>query len=87
MFRRPITAALASARRHRSSGPCPTWTINKILTRLGQILDTAVRYELIDRNPVKTGVEKLKEAESKRVRLHVRRPAHLGADEPALVRS
>ena len=39
------------------------------MTRLGQILDAAVRYDLIDYNPVKTKVEKLKEAEPKRTRL------------------
>jgi integrase len=44
-------------------------TINKTLTRLGQILDAAVRYELIEHNPVKGKVEKLKEAEPKRARL------------------
>jgi len=49
--------------------PLSNRTINKTLTRLGQILDAAVRYELIDHNPVKTRVEKLKEAEPKRARL------------------
>lgn len=49
--------------------PLSNRTINKTLTRLGQILDAAVRYELIDYNPVKTKVEKLKEAEPKRARL------------------
>jgi integrase len=49
--------------------PLSNRTINKTLTRLGQILDTAVRYDLIDYNPVKTKVEKLKEAEPKRTRL------------------
>ena len=49
--------------------PLSNRTINKTLTRLGQILDAAVRYDLIDYNPVKTKVEKLKEAEPKRARL------------------
>jgi integrase len=49
--------------------PLSNRTINKTLTRLGQILDAAVRYELIDYNPVKTKVEKLKQAEPKRARL------------------
>jgi integrase len=49
--------------------PLSNRTINKTLTRLGQILDAALRYELIANNPVKTKVEKLKEAEPKRVRL------------------
>lgn len=49
--------------------PLSNRTINKTLTRLGQILDAAVRYDLIDYNPVKTKVEKLKEAEPKRTRL------------------
>jgi len=39
------------------------------LTRLGQILDVAVRYDLIGHNPVKTKVQKLKEEEPKRLRL------------------
>jgi integrase len=49
--------------------PLSNRTINKTLTRLGQILDVAVRYELIDHNPVKTKVVKLKEAEPRRARL------------------
>jgi integrase len=49
--------------------PLSNRTINKTLTRLGQILDAAVRYDLIEHNPVKTRVEKLKEAEPKRARL------------------
>lgn len=49
--------------------PLSNRTINKTLTRLGQILDAAVRYELIEHNPVKAKVEKLKEAEPKRTRL------------------
>ena len=49
--------------------PLSNRTINKTLTRLGQILDAAVRYELIEHNPVKTKVEKLKEAEPNRARL------------------
>jgi integrase len=49
--------------------PLSNRTINKTLTRLGQILDVAVRYELIDHNPVKAKVAKLKEAEPRRARL------------------
>ncbi len=49
--------------------PLSNRTINKTLTRLGQILDVAVRYELIDHNPVKSRVDKLKEAPPKRTRL------------------
>jgi integrase len=49
--------------------PLSNRTINKTLTRLGQILDVAVRYEVIDHNPVKTKVAKLKEAEPRRARL------------------
>jgi integrase len=49
--------------------PLSNRTINKTLTRLGQILDVAVRYDLIDHNPVKTKVEKLKETEPRRARL------------------
>lgn len=37
--------------------PLSNRTINKTLTRLGQILDVAVRYELIEHNPVKGKVE------------------------------
>jgi hypothetical protein len=36
---------------------------------LGQILDAAVHYDLIEHNPVKTKVTKLKEAKPKRARL------------------
>ena len=49
--------------------PLSNRTINKTLTRLGQVLDAAVRYDLIEHNPVKGKVEKLKEAEPKRARL------------------
>lgn len=49
--------------------PLSNRTINKTLTRLGQILDAAVRYDLIPHNPVKTKVEKLKESEPRRARL------------------
>jgi integrase len=49
--------------------PLSNRTINKTLTRLGQILDVAVRYELIDHNPVKTKVAKLRESEPRRARL------------------
>jgi integrase len=49
--------------------PLSNRTINKTLTRIGQILDVAVRYELIDHNPIKTKVARLKEAEPHRSRL------------------
>ena len=49
--------------------PLSNRTINKTLTRLGQVLDAAVRYELIEHNPVKTKVERLREAEPRRARL------------------
>jgi integrase len=49
--------------------PLSNRTINRTLKRLGQILDAAVRYELIEHNPVKTKVEKLREAAPKRARL------------------
>jgi integrase len=49
--------------------PLSNRTINKTLTRLGQILDVALRYELIEHNPVKTKVSKLREAEPRRARL------------------
>ena len=49
--------------------PLSNRTINKTLTRLGQILDTAVRSDLLDHNPVKAKVEKLRETEPKRARL------------------
>lgn len=35
-------------------------SINKTLTRLGQVLERAVEYEVIDRNPVRVGKRKLK---------------------------
>jgi integrase len=49
--------------------PLSNRTINKTLTRLGQILDAAVRYDLIEHNPVKSKVGKLKETEPLRARL------------------
>jgi integrase len=49
--------------------PLSNRTINKTLIRLGQILDVAVRYGLIDHNPVKTKTTRLKEAEPRRARL------------------
>jgi integrase len=52
-----------------ASRPLSNRTINKTLTRLGQILDVAVRYDLIEHNPVKTKVQKLKETEPRRARL------------------
>lgn len=54
---------------HEVDRPLSNRTINKTLTRLGQILDAAVRYELIPHNPVKGRVEKLREAEPRRARL------------------
>lgn len=54
---------------HEVDRPLSNRTINKTLTRLGQILDAAVRYDLIPHNPVKTKVEKLKETEPRRARL------------------
>jgi integrase len=63
----------ASKVRERELGivdrPLSNRTINKTLTRLGQILDAAIRYELIEHNPVKARVAKLKEAEPLRARL------------------
>ncbi len=49
--------------------PLSNRTINKTLTRLGQILDVAVRYELIPHNPVKSRVTKLKERPPARARM------------------
>jgi integrase len=49
--------------------PLSNTTINKTLTRLGQILEAAMRYDLIPFNPVKGRVEKLKQAEPTRTRL------------------
>jgi hypothetical protein len=49
--------------------PLSNRTINKTLTRLGQILDVAVRYELIPHNPVKGRVAKLKELPPARERM------------------
>jgi integrase len=49
--------------------PLSNRTINKTLTRLGQILDVAVRYELIPHNPVKGRVAKLKERPPTRARM------------------
>ncbi len=70
---REVDRYKAAKVRERQEGlverPLSNRTINKTLTRLGQILDAAVRYELIEHNPVKTKVEKLKEAEPKRARL------------------
>ncbi len=50
--------------------PLSNRTINKTLIRLGQILDVAVRYDLIAHNPVKSKVTKLKEQTPTRARLH-----------------
>ncbi len=49
--------------------PLSNRTINKTLTRLGQIVDVAVRYQLIEHNPVKTKVARLQEAAPRRTRL------------------
>ncbi len=49
--------------------PLSNRTINKTLIRLGQILDVAVRYEMIPHNPVKGRVTKLKERTPTRERL------------------
>jgi integrase len=49
--------------------PLSNRTINKTLTRLGQILDVAVRYELILHNPIKGRVTKLKERPPSRARM------------------
>jgi integrase len=48
-------------------------TINKHLVRLGQILDVAVEYDLIARNPVKVGRRKLRVTRA--------RPVHLDSAE------
>jgi integrase len=48
-------------------------TINKHLVRLGQILDRAVEYELMARNPVKIGRRKLRVSRA--------RPVHLDSAE------
>jgi integrase len=70
---REVDRYKAAKVRERDQGlvprPLSNRTINKTLTRLGQILDVAVRYDLIAANPVKTKVEKLKEEEPKRLRL------------------
>lgn len=44
-------------------------TINKTLTRLGQILDAALEADLIDHNPMRGKVKKLKESKPKRARM------------------
>jgi hypothetical protein len=49
--------------------PLSNRPINKTLTRLGPILDAAVRYDRLDHNPVKAKVEKLTEAEPRLARL------------------
>src|SRR6266540_4300081 len=70
---REVDRYKAAKVRERDQGlvprPLSNRTINKTLTRLGQILDVAVRYDLIGHNPVKTKVEKLKEEEPRRARL------------------
>lgn len=63
------TAKVADRERQLVERPLSNRTINKTLTRLGQILDVAVRYELIAHNPVKGRVTKLKERTPTRERL------------------
>jgi hypothetical protein len=44
-------------------------SINKTITRLGQILEVAVEYDLVARNPVRVNPRKLKPAKQRPVRL------------------
>lgn len=53
----------------RVERPLSNRTINKTLRRLEQILDAAVRYDLLATNVVRVKVAKLKEAEPKRKRM------------------
>ena len=62
-------AKVAERERRKVERPLSNRTINKTLVRLGQILDVAVRYDLLEHNPVKTKVAKLKETEPRRSRL------------------
>ena len=62
-------AKVAERERGKIERPLSNRTINKTLVRLGQILDVAVRYDLLEHNPVKTKVAKLKETEPRRSRL------------------
>jgi integrase len=62
-------AKVAERERGRVNRPLSNRTINKTLVRLGQIVDVAVRYDLLEHNPVKTKVAKLKETEPHRARL------------------
>jgi len=64
------TAKVREREHARVDRPLSNRTINKTLIRLGQILDVAVRYDLIDHNPVKGKVTKLKEQPPTRARLH-----------------
>lgn len=57
-----ISVAEVDRFKHRmlETGRLSNESINKMLTRLGQILERAVEYEMIPRNPVKVGKRKLK---------------------------
>ena len=58
------------APRPRHPGPALSATsINKTITRLGQILEQAVEYELIARNPARIGKRKLKTSRARRAYL------------------
>jgi integrase len=62
-------AKVRERERGKVERPLSNRTINKTLVRLGQILDVAVRYELLEHNAVKAKVAKLKETEPRRARL------------------
>ena len=62
-------AKVRERERGKVERPLSNRTINKTLIRLGQILDVAVRYELLEHNAVKAKVAKLKETEPRRARL------------------
>jgi integrase len=64
---------LAESRPALREGRLAYSTINRHLVRLGQILDVAVEYDLIARNPVKVGKRKLK--------ITRQRPVHLDSAE------
>ena len=58
------------ADRPRHPGPALSATsINKTITRLGQILEQAVEYDLIARNPARIGKRKLKTSRARRAYL------------------
>ena len=61
----------------RSRRALSATSINKTITRLGQILEVAVEYELIEANPAKGRRRRLKAAKSAPVWLD--RAAHIGA--------